>query len=309
MPENTQTTTQVEGRKPQRSAIHSALLMLHGKELLIDEGTGLGYLFEMAQAIENKSQSTSKLPYSLISKDGKRTNHNADDIQPEERQDIISSEVSESILKLQLNGYMAVADQPMCMMSPYLGVQTFANTLLSFKNQDSISGAIIEINSGGGEATAGQVLYNAIKDFGKPVVAYAHNAGSAAYMGILSCKEIIASGEMARFGSIGAYISLDKGFIAFYKEYFEDIYSDLSPEKNEEFRAYLESNDTTLFKNSLNETVLSFHSLVKQNRDLGFPESTLKGKMFKASDAKRRGLIDMIGSEALAIKRLKTYIK
>jgi protease-4 len=288
--------------------------MLHGKELLVDESIGIGYLFAFAKAIENNSEAKSNLPFTLIHNNGngKRTNHKADDLQPgaEDTQDvIIPTNVESSILKLQLNGYMAVADQPQCMMSPFLGVQSFANTLLSFKNEDSVKGAIIEINSGGGEATAGQILYNAIKDFGKPVVAYAHNAGSAGYMGLLSCKEIIASGEMARFGGIGAYISIDKSFISFYKAYFEDIYSDLSPEKNEEFRAYLENDDKTLFKESLNETVTAFHNLVKQNRNLAFPDSTLKGKMFKASDAKRRGLIDMIGSETLAIKRLQSYIK
>lgn len=285
MSENTQNTnTLIEGSKPQRSAIHSALLMLHGKELLIDESIGLGYLFGFAQRLEyGKPQASSD-------------NNNPQPFNPT---------INGSILKMQLNGYMAVSDG----QCGEHGMQTFANTLLSYRDNSAISSAIIEVNSGGGEATAGQLIYNAILDFKKPVVAYVHNAGSAAYMGILSAKEILAAGNMSHVGSIGAYISLDKEFISFYKEAFEDIYSDMSPDKNDAWRKYLESGDTSLFKKSLNETVQTFHDMVLKNRDINYSESTLTGKMFKASDAKRRGLIDMIGTEELAIKRLKTYIK
>jgi len=158
-------------------------------------------------------------------------------------------------------------------------------------------------------AMAGQIMYNAIKDFKKPVVAYVHNAGSAAYMAIAGAKEIIASGDMSRLGSIGAYISLDKKFIAQYKDRFDEIYSDLSTDKNSAIRNYIETGDKSGLKDSLNETVLSFQNLVTSNREIKKQDHTLKGGMFQAGEAKKLGLADIIGTEELAIKRLKTYIK
>ncbi|MBK9258168.1 MAG: hypothetical protein IPM42_22235 [Saprospiraceae bacterium] len=56
--------------------------------------------------------------------------------------------------------------------------------LTFYRDNPNIEGAILEVNSGGGEAMAGQIMFNAIRDFKKPVVAYVHNAGSAAYMAI-----------------------------------------------------------------------------------------------------------------------------
>lgn len=295
MPENTQSNT--------RTAIDKALLLLYGKEICADYIIGLGYLSQFIHALETNTTafSTEKRIEFILSDNSKivETGNiaNMTDLRAESLQ-------KGTIVKLFLNDYMSV-NGGLCSM----GVQDLANNLLSYKDNPNVVGAILEVNSGGGEAMAGQIMYNAIKDFKKPVVAYVHNAGSAAYMAIAGVKEIIASGDMSRLGSIGAYISLDKKFIAQYKDRFDEIYSDLSGDKNSPIRNYIETGDKSGLKDSLNETVSAFQNLVLANRDIKKQDETLRGGMFQAADAKKRGLADMIGTEEVAIKRLKSYIK
>jgi ClpP class serine protease len=86
------------------------------------------------------------------------------------------------------------------------------------------------------------------------------------------------------------------------------VYSDLSGDKNGAFREYIETGDSTGIKLMLNDTVEAFHTMVDQFREIKDRKITLRGGMFGADEAKRRGLADMVGPESLAIKRLKKYI-
>lgn len=295
MSENTQTQS--------RNSLERAINLLIGKELAIDPIIGLGYLSRFAYAIETGSRTFEKAKtaeYILPDQARVVETGNLYDM----KDDKLTSLPKGSIVKLFLNDYMSV-EGGLCQM----GVQELANNLLFYKDNPNIEGAILEVNSGGGEAMAGQIMYNAIKDFKKPVVAYVHMAGSAAYLAISGVKEIITSGELSRVGSIGALVSLDKKFVSAYKERFEDIYSDLSSDKNSGFRAYMETGDPSGIKSMLNESVTAFHTIVESNRNIKKKDETLRGGMFQARDAKNRGLIDMIGTEELAVKRLKNYFK
>lgn len=286
-----------------RTALEQALILLSGKELAIDPSIGLGYLSRFAHALETKGkafESLNRIEYILDNGSKVFETGNIQDLKNEK----LTSLPKGSIVKLQLNDYMAVNDG-LCTM----GIQSLANNLLFYKDNPNIAGAILEVNSGGGEAMAGQIMYNAVKDFKKPVVALVHNAGSAAFLAIAGVKEIVASGELSRLGSIGALVSLDRKFIQTYKDRFDEIYSDLSSDKNAGIRSYIETGDSSLIKQSLNETVLAFQSIVTAHRDVKKKEETLRGGMFQAKDAKSRGLVDIIGTEDLAIKRLKTYFK
>lgn len=286
-----------------RPALEQALILLSGKELAIDPSIGLGYLSRFAHALETKGKAFEAANRTeLILSDGSKVfeTGNLQDIKNEK----LTSLPKGSIVKLQLNDYMAVNDG-LCTM----GIQSLANNLLFYKDNPNIAGAILEVNSGGGEAMAGQIMYNAVKDFKKPVIALVHNAGSAAYLAISACTEIIASGELSRLGSIGALVSLDRKFIQTYKDRFDEIYSDLSADKNAGIRSYIETGDSSLIKQSLNETVLAFQAVVTSHRDVKKKDETLRGGMFQAKDAKSRGLVDLIGTQELVIKRLKNYFK
>jgi protease-4 len=211
---------------------------------------------------------------------------------------------SGSFALLRLNGVMRASDGA----SSY-GINTLVNDLIAAVDNPNIDGILLEVNTGGGEATAGQILQAAIADSPKPVVVYGHMIASAGIMGTLGADEIIASTDMARMGSIGTFITIDKYLPKWYGNYYEDIYADKSTNKNEEFRAYLAGDKGPLIKsvNMLND---AFLATVQKFRDLkGNVEETLSGRMFFAPDAKRRGLIDGIGNFNYAISRLEANVR
>lgn len=291
--------------------IERALLLLSGKVLHVDVKIGFGYLSRFAENIHTntiggkveRNESLNKIE--ILSADGKVfLTADAYDYVNQMNSDLPKG----SIVKLKLNDYMSVND----VFCGGMGVTKLADNLNFYKNNANVKAAIIEVNSGGGEGTAGQIMYNAVKDFKakKPIISYVHNAGSAAYMGILPSTEIIASGPLSSTGSIGAFISIDKKMVKWFKENVDDIYSNLSEDKNNEWRAYM-SGDSEPLKKGLDEYVSKFHDMVLENRNLNMDkkDSTLKGGMFIASDSKNRGLINAIGSEDLVLKRIENFTK
>lgn len=307
MPENTQNNTPIEGSKPQSQAFNNVLLSLFGKELLLDEVIGIGYLFDLMQKMTLPPNSLRQnFTFDFIDDLGGRTNHNIwSTPEPPLPTDSKVSQSTGSIIKIPINGMMTVSDsfwgEP--------GMQTIANILSKYSNNPNVSGAVLEVNSGGGEAAAGQLLYNAVGDFKKPLVFYIHNAGSGMLMGSLKAKERIAAGELSKVGSVGAYQALDKEFYKTMSEAFDYVISESTPDKISGMIEYMKNGSTKIFQQEINHTGDIFRKMVSDNLDIKYPETTLRGGMFNAASAKSRGLIDMIGSEALAIKRLKTYIK
>lgn len=173
----------------------------------------------------------------------------------------------------------------------------------------NIDGMIIEANTGGGEATAGQMLHAAITASAKPVVVYAHYLASAGIMGTLGADEIISSADMGSFGSIGTFYSIDKKALAEITDRYQHVYATKSVNKNEEFRA-LEAGDFSKMQNLANQYNDFFHAEVTKYRTLqGNTEETLSGRMFFAKEAKRRGLIDGIGNMSYALTRLQANVR
>lgn len=210
-----------------------------------------------------------------------------------------------SIAKIPVSGVMQM-DGGMCSS----GIKDLADFIQQLDANPNIAGFLFDVNTGGGESTAGIHLYNTVKDLTKPSVAQFHTMASAGYMAMLPTKEKIALSPMSRVGSIGALISIDKQFLDWYKNNIQDIYSTKSPDKNSEFNALLNGDHSKLV-NSLDKMVSDFHDMVLAHRSLNpqMQDSTLKGGTFTAKDGKHRGLIDSIGSEAYAKKRLNFYIK
>lgn len=209
-----------------------------------------------------------------------------------------------SILRLNLIGPM-MANGDLCTW----GMDDYEEAIRAASQNPNIEGIFIRANTGGGESLAGQILHNAVKSSTKAVVVYADLLASAGVHGTLAADEIIASGPQSRVGSIGTYISIDKEFADWYKENMEDIYADASPEKNAAWRAYLEG-DSGPFRKVATESAKIFQAEVKKHRELkGDVESTLRGDMFFAAEAKRRGLVDGIGDTEYALSRLRANIQ
>lgn len=213
----------------------------------------------------------------------------------------------QSVAVLKLSGAMTMGDD----ISSY-GVGTIESQLRQAYSNDNIGAVIIETNSPGGEVTAMQLLVGAIEDRNKPVIGFGHFAASAAYGTLAATDEIIASNKMAEFGSVGAVITLDRAFLEFYKENFMSFYGDDAPNKNEIWRAALEGNFAPVQK-AANETTQNFQAQVSKQRGLtggeAYQKATLSGAMFGAVDARRRGLVDGIGTMNYALSRAAAWMQ
>lgn len=209
-----------------------------------------------------------------------------------------------SFAHLKLSGVMRSEDG----MSSR-GISSLVRDYNDAIQNSNIAGILLEVNTGGGESMAGNILNAALADSTKPVVVFAHRMQSAGVMATLHANEIVASSNAAQFGSIGTFVSIDKEFAAWYKQTITDIYADKSVNKNKEFRDFLEGNITTL-KKSINASNELFLNEVKAHRPLrGDIQHTLSGATFDAQEAKNRGLVDSIGGFQYALKRLNAHIQ
>jgi len=213
-----------------------------------------------------------------------------------------------SIAKLNIRGVMMLEGGA----SSY-GISDQIEWLNMAYENPNIDGVLIEFESGGGEARAGDLLATTISERNKPVIAYVNRtAGSAAYNAAAATDEIILSSMSASTGSIGVFLSVDKKMIEKYKETMLDIYSDATPGKNRDFRAALDG-DFSGLKSRVTTLTDQFHQFVKDNRNLTGDrqdvKETLEGDMFSGTDATRRGLADLIGNMTMVSKRMKFHIK
>lgn len=173
-----------------------------------------------------------------------------------------------------------------------------------------VSGILFEVNTGGGEVTAAQMVAAAIKDRPKPVLAYGHMVASGGIMATMHADEIMASSPMAQFGSIGVMRTIPTWMYRYYSSYYKDIYSDHSPNKNRPSREYEGNASMQGWIDELNELALAFQEEVKAARPLrGDTKMTLSGEMFRGNEAKARGLVDSIGGYQQAFNRLATLAR
>lgn len=187
------------------------------------------------------------------------------------------------------------------------GVGPVIDALNEAYEDKTVQGVLLEINTGGGEVTAGQMLASAVKDRPKPLLAYGHMVASGGIMAAMNADEIMASSPLAQFGSIGVMRTIPTWMVRYYANYYTDIYSDLSKNKNRPSREFAKNGSMQAWVEELNELAEAFQDEVKAARTLrGDVNHTLSGEMFRANEAKNRGLIDSIGSYADAINRLFT---
>lgn len=219
-----------------------------------------------------------------------------------------SSDIPEgSIIKMSLTGTMIYEDGACT-----YGVKSLVNTMYDAYNNSRIAGILMEVNSGGGESTAGNALMSAVADKNKPVVVHFHTLGSAALKSVLPSNEIIAASPAAEAGSIGTFVSVSKEILTWYAENILDIYADQSPDKNKEFNSLL-AGDLGPIKKMVNRNAELFQREVRKYRSLkgseDYQAQTLAGGMFDANIARNRGLIDGMGTLNYALKRLQSHIK
>lgn len=192
------------------------------------------------------------------------------------------------------------------------GIYDFADDLRAAYANRNVSAVIIEVDSGGGQMAAGTLARQVVEERNKPVIAYAYTAGSAAYNMISPADEIIAAQRSSRLGGIGTFITIDLKMLQDYKARYLDIYADGSKKKNQPIRAALDG-DFSYLKEMVTQMTEDFHADIAQARPLTGDRmditETLSGLMFKAEEAKARGLADGIGNYNYMLSRVEAWIK
>lgn len=187
----------------------------------------------------------------------------------------------------------------------------YADYISRLKHDSSVTGLILEMYSGGGTDVAGELLRTTIADFSraKPVIVHAQTIGSAAYLAASAANLIIATNNLSRFGSIGAYLTLPKWYAEIYAKIFQDVYADASTEKNKAWRDYVENQENfAAYKDLAERSAKYFQHVVKKARTY-VQETALTGAMYEAEKAKTLGLIDGIGTRTYVMNRLKSLRK
>lgn len=219
----------------------------------------------------------------------------------------MTAQSANRVALMRINGVMRTDDG----LSSY-GAMSQADALRSLYEDDSIAGVVLQINSGGGEKSAGDIWAQAISERNKPLVVYGHTVGSAAYRAASQADEIFAYSDMAEFGSIGVMTSVNLEFLQEYAAAIMDIYGEGAENKNAEFRAAIQG-DFGPLKQRVTRLTAQFQDQVKAARQLKGNEdtvrNTLSGAMFQAVEAKKRGLIDAVGSLQQVAARIPSLKK
>lgn len=212
-----------------------------------------------------------------------------------------------SIAHLKLSGFMRAESG---LSNP--GAQQLVTDFRSAYSNQHITSVILEVDSGGGETVAGDMIRNVISEANKPVLVYGWTVGSAAYNAATTANEIIASSPSARFGSLGAMYQVNKLLLEAIKASVIHIYGESAPNKNAPGRKALEG-DFSGLQQEANLFTVDFQNSVRKLRPLKGSEekiqNTLSGGMFFANEAKGNGLVDSIGNFNFAISRAKRWEK
>lgn len=186
------------------------------------------------------------------------------------------------------------------------GTQTIMAILENWKNDDAIIGVVMDYNSGGGQASGTREIAQYIFNYEKPIVSYSNDiVGSAAFYMYAAANYRILNEYADLVGSIGAMtqgVNM-KGIIEKQGGKVYEVYSDLSPEKNNASRKLEQGNDRPLIEKQLNPLAEAFQKDMKMFLP-NISEKALKGDVFSPKEAMNEGMIDSFGTLQDAIDKV-----
>lgn len=186
------------------------------------------------------------------------------------------------------------------------GTQTIMAILEDWKNDETVIGVVMDFNSGGGQVSGTREIAKYIFNYEKPIVSYSNDVvGSAAFYMFAAGKYRMVNQFADFLGCIGTmWYSIDvTGVIEKAGGKVNEIYSDLSPEKNIHSRELKNGNARPLIEKILNPDALLFHEDMKMFLP-NITEKALKGDIFSPEEAIKEGLADSFGTLQDAIDKV-----
>lgn len=188
------------------------------------------------------------------------------------------------------------------------GTKSMMRQLDLLKDDETVTGVVLDIDSGGGQAYGTPEFYDYLVNYSKPIVSYTDGLMcSAAYYIGSGADYIIANKRAEAIGSIGAYTKiLDlSGYYEKQGAKLHTIYATKSTEKNKAYRDALAGEDgyDSYRKLELDPLVETFHTDMRATR-ANLSDEVFKGGTWSGEKALEKGLVDAIGTLQDAIYKV-----
>lgn len=215
-------------------------------------------------------------------------------------------EVRDGICHTVIQGPMVADDTPFV-----TGLRSVFADVTAADASPDVRGHLIQIDTGGGYVTAGQLAYSTISSLSKPSLAHCTYACSGGVMASVACTEIMIADELTVYGSVGVMQRYPTWYLQLQPELETDLYARTSERKNEEFKALVKG-DRTLSLDRLDELDAAFTNIVRKGRrgkGATLTAEATSGAVFTGRKAIQAGLADSQGNLRAAVRRLNTLIQ
>ena len=189
-----------------------------------------------------------------------------------------------------------------------IGSETFARTIRKARMDENIKAIVLRVNSPGGSALASEVVWREVrlaKQVKPVVVSMGDLAASGGYY--ISCAaDTIVSEPTTITGSIGVF-----GVIYNLKDFFNHklgmTFDNVKTHEHADFASMnrpLTEFETHVIQNYIDNIYSTFKQHVSDGRKLPLEmvDSIARGRIWSGTDAKKLGLVDVIGGMDDAIK-------
>ncbi|MFA6278703.1 MAG: S49 family peptidase [Candidatus Paceibacterota bacterium] len=178
-------------------------------------------------------------------------------------------------------------------------------------SNSQIKALVLEIDSGGGSPVAADEIASAVKNFGKPSIAWVRESADSAAYWIASAADTIIASENSDVGGIGVTTSyvdnakqnLKDGLT--YNQLTAGLYKDMGSSDKP-----LTATERSLIQRDLDILHQNFINAVATNRNLSVAKVTAlaDGSTMLGAMALRNGLIDQLGTKAEVWQKLESDI-
>lgn len=170
----------------------------------------------------------------------------------------------------------------------------------------NINSILFIVNSPGGMVSQIDILSNTIKGMSKPSVAVVMGVACSAAMWVISATNYrIATSPMDTIGSVGSKTSIQdySGLLEKIGIKITDIYATLATRKDESFREFKETGETTKIVATVDFVNQVFHQAIMDNLSIAAESEVFTGAHYFAARAKELGLINEINTMDYALTK------
>jgi protease-4 len=181
------------------------------------------------------------------------------------------------------------------------GHMEYVDALNGIYGDNKFCGAVLIIDSPGGQAQGCRAFYNTVANPIKPIGTFINGTCASAAVYLSAGSDVImasdSTDEIGSIGMVATIIDMKKFMAEKVGMTIHEIYADQSIDKNGDFRLLFDKGDDSLIRADLTRTNAQFIADVSAKRPIKSKDKEpFTGKMYDAKTAQEFGLIDGIGT-------------